>query len=503
MRKILLSLLLASLIFTCGFTKDLESKAINANKKLILNPYDGYSIELPKNAKASVNENYYKTNIDYGNTNIKIYMQDISKKLSYQEYRNYSLLGIKNNQNDHKITGEQGLKINGKEGYKISYERRKLSKIENDKNYYQAIFLKVSDSNCLSFIVKSSEPIKDQEILNIVKTYKPIKKKTQAINKVENFNTYENESLVSKRDISDESKKVYVDTFLTEGTKWGVFVNSFWNNVYEQNFSNHIGYNFKYMILYHDFNQPNYNISMALDYCKNRNKYLELTFQTNMKDGRNETYDLLDGKYEDRIRDMAKKVAEKKHTSIFRIANEMNGDWCAYSSYNTGLDADIYLAMYDYIYNIFEEEGANKYILYVFNPNGRNFPNFKYNDESVYRPDPQRYDLLGLTLYNTGNYYEGEKWESFEELYDDLYKRSLDNYDKPFMITEFACSTIGGDKTSWVKDMFEKMPKYPRIKLAIWFSGVDLDKDNNPARTYKIDDPKEILDIFKLYLQGK
>ena len=161
MRKILLSLLLASLIFTCGFTKDLESKDINANKKLILNPYDGYSIELPKDANASVNENYYKTNIDYGNTNIKIYMQDISKKLSYQEYRNYSLLGIKNNQNDHKITGEQAIKVNGKEGYKISYERRKLSKIENDKNYYQTIFLKVSESNCLSFIMKSFELIKD------------------------------------------------------------------------------------------------------------------------------------------------------------------------------------------------------------------------------------------------------------------------------------------------------------------------------------------------------
>ena len=41
------------------------------------------------------------------------------------------------------------------------------------------------------------------------------------------------------------------------------------------------------------------------------------------------------------------------------------GDWCAYSAYNTGLDSDIYREFYNYIYKIFEEEGANSYILYV------------------------------------------------------------------------------------------------------------------------------------------
>ena len=47
----------------------------------------------------------------------------------------------------------------------------------------------------------------------------------------------------------------------------------------------------------------------------------------------------------------------------------------------------------------------------------RNFPNFKYNDGSEYRPSADKYDIVGMTLYNTGNYYSFEKWETFDELY--------------------------------------------------------------------------------------
>ena len=178
----------------------------------------------------------------------------------------------------------------------------------------------------------------------------------------------------------------------------------------------------------------------------------------------------------------------------------MNGDWCCYSAYNTCLDADIYLELYNYFYKIFEEEGANKYLIYIFNPNGRSFPDFTYNHESLYRPDKDKYDIVGLTLYNTGTYYPDENWETFDELYKDLYDYVDKNYDRPMMITEFSSSITGGDKMAWTEDMFKSIANYPKIKLAIWFSGTDYDAFGNPARIYNIDEPKELLDVFKKYL---
>ena len=46
------------------------------------------------------------------------------------------------------------------------------------------------------------------------------------------------------------------------------------------------------------------------------------------------------------------------------------------------------------------------------------------------------------------------------------------------MITEFACSGIGGDKAEWIKDMFAGLPNYPMIKAAVWWSDYDLDKSD-------------------------
>ena len=53
----------------------------------------------------------------------------------------------------------------------------------------------------------------------------------------------------------------------------------------------------------------------------------------------------------------------------------------------------------------------------------------------------------------------------------------VNSYDKPLMITEFSSSTVGGDKVKWTRDMFEALKKFDKIKVAIWFSGTDLDEN--------------------------
>ena len=71
--------------------------------------------------------------------------------------------------------------------------------------------------------------------------------------------------------------------------------------------------------------------------------------------------------------------------------------------------------------------------------------------------------------------------------------------EKPMMITEFSCSSVGGDKVKWIEDMFRVLPKYNKIKVGIWWHATDWDGDNL-ARPYFIDSPTGTLDVFDKYL---
>ena len=105
---------------------------------------------------------------------------------------------------------------------------------------------------------------------------------------------------------------------------------------------------------------------------------------------------------------------------------EMNGDWCTYCAYHYSKDTDLFIETYKYIYGIFEQSGANKNTIWVWNPNGDSLPAFKWNHYSKYYPGDEYVQIVGMTAYNTGVYYSsiGERWKEFSELYNRLAERS-------------------------------------------------------------------------------
>lgn len=502
MKKIIMSLLIMVMILINSnvyATSQYELNKVN-NGIEIDNYVDGYSIVVPEGSKIKFDANFYTAIVDYKNTNLKILIQDLTKDINYTSYVEYSARGIRNASGDFKITYDGNIKANNGNIYAVEYSRDKLSKIENDKNYYLTLYKKVAGNKALTILSKSSEPINKNEIVNIANSF-AIKNKTakRIIEKEAIDVAYDNsEKLLFGRDWDEKTAKVYYEDFLKDHpVKWGIFTNGFWASSELVDIENKINNEFKYMLMYHTFRNPNDNVRQGIEFCKSKNRVAELTFQTEIVSGKNEIFDVLKGNRESYFREMARIIANEKHPTLFRLANEMNGDWCSYSAWNTGLDTDIYKEFYNYVHKIFEEEGANKYLIYVFNPNGRSFPNFKFNDESMYRPETDKYDVIGLTLYNTGNYYPGEYWETFDELYSTLYKDVESKYNKPMMITEFASNLVGGNKVGWVENMFSAIKKYPKIKVAVWFNGTDLNEKKEPARVYKINEPKEVLDVFK------
>lgn len=495
LRTLKLIIILAMILVPSkAFAQNFLIEPINQNTNWLINKQDGYRIQLPSSAKVKMQRNLLSTEADFFDENMKIFVQELNKDFNYQTYEYYSLRGIRQTP-EHKISFDGKVNTSIGQVHKIKFSRQALSEVENDKPNYMILFKNLGNGKALTVMVKSKSQINEKLIMPMVESIKfnvPITK--IAPPKVED--SMQNGTF--SRMLDKKTFDLYQEDFKTEHpTIWGLYSVDFWRFPDTTNVESAIGHKFKYALVYHDFNFPNSQVRDALDMAMKQNKIVELTFQTQILDGENQTYDVLDGKYEEYFRELAKIIKVKKMPILFRIGNEMNGDWCAYSAYNTGLDADIYREFYNYIYEIFEEEGANPYILYVFNPNGRNFPDFKFNDGSEYRPQTDRYDIVGMTLYNTGNYYSFEKWESFEQLYTPLYNQMVKSYDKPLMITEFASSTVGGDKVKWTEDMFNKLKEFDKIKVAIWFSGTDLDENKNPARIYKIDEPREVLDVFK------
>ena len=113
--------------------------------------------------------------------------------------------------------------------------------------------------------------------------------------------------------------------------------------------------------------------------------------------------------------------------------------------------------------------------------------------------------MLGITGYNTGTYYEkqnAERFREFKEIYDDINGKYKDIFSKfPWIITEFASSSIGGDKAKWIENMFKNIENYPNIKAAVWFSNADYDPayENNTkvSRPYWLDETDETIEAFK------
>ena len=110
--------------------------------------------------------------------------------------------------------------------------------------------------------------------------------------------------------------------------------------------------------------------------------------------------------------------------------------------------------------------------------------------------------MIGVTGYNTGNYFQaktGEKWRGFNEIYKHINDRFSVMYSQyPWIITEFSCNSVGGDKQAWIKEMFDSIHQYPNIKIAVWWSYFDPDPETKePARRYWLDEKPEYLQEFK------
>ena len=474
--------------------------------ELFINNVDGYSILVPRGMNVDMRFSEVGAFLYNDSIRIEIYKEDIRPlgRLGRDIYINFSKRFLYNTV-DHFLHYRGWRVVAGHEVYVASWSRNRLSRIANDKNHYVSLDISIGH-HIYTIMIKSNTP------LSTLGGYEYILQsfRLEAVTAP----GYVRRSApvdVANRGWNQETRNFFYRFFNPEAPlTWGIFEPETALFDYSKllGYEAFFEYTFPILLNYSEFENRyrHPNLRQRLDMARDHGRVLVLTLQTPRElpyDGSNYVYRILNGEYDAFLRDYARVIADFGHPVMFRLGNEMNGDWCNYSAFHTSKDTTIFREWYKYVYSFFEEAGANANTIWVWNPNGESFPNFRWNHELMYYPGDQFVDIVGLTKYNTGTFYYwyGERWQEFEELYDALYFRYLAIYGQPLMIPEFASASMGGSKEQWVINMFRVLPRYDMIKVVIWWDGADFDAYGNVARSYFIDETPELMEIFRQHLR--
>lgn len=463
----------------------------------------GFSLTLPEEPTVTTRYAQVRSELSWKDTALSVYRETFASAEEVASYIVYSksFLADKTNFSDvlycEMMVGEYPCTY-------AAWTREKLSRVKDDLNCYSSFDIIVEENKeqfaVYSLYFKYKENVDREKILQIVKTFAACEPTVAAsavtLGKEDGPPMEWNTALAYRYLFSPESPM-----------RWGIFD---YSTVKEMDtmrtLQDYLGYHFVSQVVYTNVletSEPTVNkvpLAQALSTICTGTTVPELTLQTIAReDGRNMVFCILQGEYDEFLHNYASAVAAYGKPTLMRLGNEMNGDWCPYSAFSACCDTDIYVEFYRYIYDIFQQECADN-VIWVWNPNSVSFPNYKWNSELLYYPGDAYVNVVGMTAYNTGTYYEGEKWSTFSELYDELYERCSATYLQPLMITEFACSGNGGNKRAWIEDMFTRLAQMDKIKLAIWWNGSDYDgpyADGIISRPYYLSAADGSLDAFR------
>jgi len=457
---------------------------------------NGYSILYPSRMTVDASLAAVRTVFSDDWTRIEVYYDNFSG--TEADVRDYISYGNKfaAHSPEHSIDTDSWFDAGGRRAHLLEWTRRKLARIPGDKNNYACAEIIKNDREVYTVFIKSSEPI--TAIMDIASSLRIFEPRGIARNN--------RTSSASVTRMNPETQDFFRKYFAPDSKlSWGVFEPSAPQNMtYLAEMEQSVGFSFPFLLHYQMFDE--YFPVMGLQKAYDNKKYVELTLQTVCSgeanalwagSNRNETmvYDILDGKYDDYFAEYAQHLKDFGHPVIFRLNNEMNGDWCWYSAFYTGKDTELYQELWRYIHDIFERNGVEN-VVWVWNPHDLSRPAFKWNHYLMYYPGDRYVDIIGLTGYNTGNYFPGEHWREFAEIYPPLEREYAWAFNKPLMITEFASNSVGGDKVAWIHRMFDQIKRLDRIKVAIWWSGIDYDQQGRPGRIYLLNENQEVIDAF-------
>ena len=489
---------------------DVREIQVGKDRKYLINHSRGFAVGAPRDAEFD-----FTCAQEFIKVHSSVFDMVISKEFATEpdtkeyiaKYLDQYLLN-ENFQNKNRITvhSDNTTKVNDNWMQVIAFTRTPAPMGDYKKNTYVYAYIYTGTQHYYRILFKAGEY--SQDLMNEV--YKVLYSFSEDVPIRGTSDVYTDYKPVVPDNWSDETKSVYNKLVNATHPYWGCFnplAVRYLKTERTKKLEAEVDFDFpillEYIYYWEDF--PMDGMKQAYD----DGKVVELTMQCSSVmnedlDNYNPFFDVLDGVCDDSLRKFAKDAAEFGKPFIFRLNNEMNSNWTSYGGPVILNDPELYVEVWRHIYKIFEEEGVHNAI-WVFNPNNISFPPCGYNSALAYYPGNDYVQMFGITGYNTGDYYKdlyGEKWRDFDEIYDEIYKNYEGSFSQfPWIITEFACASAGGDKVKWIEDMFKDLKKYPEIKAAVWFNSQDFDPryahETVVSRQYRLDETQQTIDAFK------
>ncbi|MET0789516.1 MAG: glycosyl hydrolase [Cellulomonas sp.] len=177
---------------------------------------------------------------------------------------------------------------------------------------------------------------------------------------------------------------------------------------------------------------------------------------------------IIGGQYDDYLHQYAKDVVSLGLPMAIRLDHEMNGSWYPWgerqwggNSLNGNGKGD-FVRMWRHVHDIFEAEGANQYVIWVWAPNIVNaLPDWAKNSawymRSLY-PGDDYVDWVGLSGYYRSPF-KSDQTPTFSYTYDKSLDQLRSITRKPILLAEIGATEVGGQKPAWVADLFASLAK--------------------------------------------
>ena len=171
---------------------------------------------------------------------------------------------------------------------------------------------------------------------------------------------------------------------------------------------------------------------------------------------------IIAGEFDAYLTQYAKDVAATGLPLAIRLDHEMNGVWYPWAE-QTGSGAPVngnnvgdYVKMWQHVHDIFEANGANQYVIWVWAPNiVNNLPAANQSTDflrALY-PGDAYVDWVGVSGYQRPPY-KADNDATFSYTYDRTLNQLRAITDKKILLAEVGASELGGTKPAWVRSFF-------------------------------------------------
>ncbi|MFP7760585.1 glycosyl hydrolase [Marisediminicola sp. LYQ85] len=186
------------------------------------------------------------------------------------------------------------------------------------------------------------------------------------------------------------------------------------------------------------------------------------------------------GAFDDYLRQYAQDIVATGLPMGIRLNHEMNGTWYPWSesdssgnSINGNRPGD-YVKTWQHVHDIFEAEGANDLVFWIWSPNRIDRLPASLRDsehlDSLY-PGDDYVDWVAMSAYLRPPFDNPDGYD-FDETFSATLGELRRVSDKPIFLAEIGASEVGGHKADWISSLFDNLvkPENDDILGVAWFN---------------------------------